>query len=186
MVLRSVNASAPRRLLLMVPVLLLGGCAATAAAGGVATAPAPSTSSAVSTSPAAVRPTPGPGLTADPRFATVSLVGVTAVPDYGLLDVMFRLDGNCPFAEAEDGSLTYLIWPEGHVQFDAGTHRVWFLDIHGRQAVVFGEGQRLDIRALPGRQDSGYQPLDPEAFVVPPDPSCPDQRVALVTGVTIR
>jgi hypothetical protein len=121
----------------------------------------------------------------DHRFATASTAGTTGVPDTGFRGAVFRLDGNCTFAESTNGHRTFLVWPEGHVRFDPETRRVWYLDIFGKKAVVFREGQRLNIRATYAPRDTGYRPLNPDAFAVPPHPSCPDDDVALVTGITV-
>jgi hypothetical protein len=116
----------------------------------------------------------------------VSLAGQTDVQHTGFIGATFRLAGRCTFAEMHTGHRVLLIWPAGHVAYDRETGTVSFTDLFGDQVTTFTDGQVLDFRVTPGSGDRGYRPLEPSAFVVPPDPSCPDQDVAIVTGVTIH
>jgi hypothetical protein len=116
----------------------------------------------------------------------VSLEGQTDVLHTGFIGATFRLDGRCTFAEMHTGHRVSLIWPAGHVAYDGETGTVSFSDLFGDLVRTFTDGQVLDFRVTPGSSDWGYRPLEPSAFVVPPDPSCADLDVAVVTGVTIH
>lgn len=170
-----------RRLLAILSVFALAGCATAGGEDGMG-----AEGSAEATTTASAVPTPGAEFVADGRFATVRVDAPAAVPDVGPGEVRVRLDGNCAFAEAADGSRVFLIWPEGHIRFDAATERMWFLDIFGNDSVIVALGQSVDLRTVPVPTDEGSQPLDLTNFVVPPDPSCPDETAVLVTGMTTR
>jgi hypothetical protein len=130
--------------------------------------------------PRPVAPTAVP----DSRFATLPSDFLVAVHT-GFDDATFVLEGPCTFAELLTGRRVYLIWPEGHVDYDGTTGVVRYTDLGDGQVVEFTSGQVLDIRAVLGSQDQGYRPIDRSSFVMPPDPSCPDDDVALVTGVSL-